>query len=116
MKKEVSPCDLLLIGVVMAFMGGMYYAGDYGFSREYFIRNLNYKYQWQPSKTIEKLENALELQESGQWPILIAMMKVNENILIGNVRYGKDLNFIDFNIKQKLTNTFRILTCFSSSK
>jgi hypothetical protein len=80
---------------------------------EYLVKNPQFTYKWQRSKSGKKIMKAMELQDQGQWPTHIGLARINDHTFIGKVRHGEDLNFIDQNGKQRSTSSFKILTCTS---
>ncbi|KAG5672141.1 hypothetical protein PVAND_002295 [Polypedilum vanderplanki] len=81
---------------------------------EYLVKNSSYTYKWQPSRNGVKVVNALELQKEGHRPFYIGMTRINDKVLVGKVRPGEGLFFIDqVNGKQQSISSYEVLTCTS---
>ncbi|KAG5672871.1 hypothetical protein PVAND_002959 [Polypedilum vanderplanki] len=101
---------------------GLYYANeitgtevfDNSSNVEYFVKNSSYTYKWQPSSDGVKVANALELHKEGYQPFYIGMTRIDDNVVVGKVRPGEGLFFIDpLTEKQQLTSSYEVLTCTS---
>ncbi|KAG5667258.1 hypothetical protein PVAND_015246 [Polypedilum vanderplanki] len=81
---------------------------------EYLVKNPSDTYKWQPSRIGVKVVNALELHKEGHRPFYIGMTRINDNVVVGKVRPGDGLFFIDpVTGKQQSTSSYEILTCTS---
>ncbi|KAG5667347.1 hypothetical protein PVAND_015330 [Polypedilum vanderplanki] len=101
---------------------GLYYADDLlgnlvfdnSNKTEYLVKNSSYTYKWQPSRDGKKVANALELHKEGRRPFYIAKTRINGNVVIGKVRPGDGLFFINPTTgKQESTGSYEVLTCTS---
>ncbi|KAG5667260.1 hypothetical protein PVAND_015248 [Polypedilum vanderplanki] len=81
---------------------------------EYLVQNPSYTYKWVPSRSGVKVVNALELHKEGHRPFYIGMTRINDNVVVGKVRPGDGLFFIDpVTGKQRSVNSYNVLTCTS---
>ncbi|KAG5667257.1 hypothetical protein PVAND_015245 [Polypedilum vanderplanki] len=81
---------------------------------EYLVKNPSDTYKWQPSRNGVKVVNALELHKEDHRPFYIGMTRIDDNVVIGKVRSGDGLFFIDpVTGKQQSTSSYEVLTCTS---
>ncbi|KAG5667263.1 hypothetical protein PVAND_015251 [Polypedilum vanderplanki] len=101
---------------------GLYYANEITGTEEfvnssnveYLVKNPSDTYKWQPSRNGVKVVNALKLHKEGHRPFYIGMTRINDNVVVGKVRPGDGLFFIDpVTGKQQSTSSYEVLTCTS---
>jgi hypothetical protein len=80
---------------------------------EYLLEDMSYIYKWQPSRNGLQVENALVVRKEGHLPFYIGVTKFNFKVVIGKVRPGQGLFFIDGSGKQRVTSSYNVLTCTS---
>ncbi|KAG5667267.1 hypothetical protein PVAND_015254 [Polypedilum vanderplanki] len=114
--------DIGIIQVSPQSAAGIYYANeitgtkefDNSSNVEYLVKNPSDTYKWQPSRNGVKVVNALELHKEGHRPFYIGMTRINDNVVVGKVRPGDGLFFIDpLTGKQQSTSSYEVLTCTS---
>ncbi|KAG5667179.1 hypothetical protein PVAND_015174 [Polypedilum vanderplanki] len=121
-RKCINGCDYGL-GKIQSDSNGVNYLDDLTATAvfdnssnvEYLVKNPSDTYKWQPSRNGVKVVNALELHKEGHRPFYIGMTRINDNIVVGKVRPGDGLFFIDpITGKQQSTSSYEVLTCTSS--
>ncbi|KAG5667230.1 hypothetical protein PVAND_015221 [Polypedilum vanderplanki] len=120
-RKCINGCDYGL-GKIQSGSNGVNYLDDLTATAvfdnssnvEYLVKNPSDTYKWQPSRNGVKVVNALELHKEGHRPFYIGMTRINDNVVIGKVRPGDGLFFIDpVTGKQQSTSSYEVLTCTS---
>ncbi|KAG5667178.1 hypothetical protein PVAND_015173 [Polypedilum vanderplanki] len=120
-RKCINGCDYGL-GKIQSGSNGVNYLDDLTATAifdnssnvEYLVKNPSDTYKWQPSRNGVKVVNALELHKEGHRPFYIGMTRINDNIVVGKVRPGDGLFFIDpVTGKQQSTSSYEVLTCTS---
>ncbi|KAG5667239.1 hypothetical protein PVAND_015229 [Polypedilum vanderplanki] len=120
-RKCINGCDYGL-GKIQSGSNGVNYLDDLTATAvfdnssnvEYLVKNPSDTYKWQPSRNGVKVVNALELHKKGHRPFYIGMTRINDNVVVGKVRPGDGLFFIDpVTGKQQSTSSYEVLTCTS---
>ncbi|KAG5667237.1 hypothetical protein PVAND_015227 [Polypedilum vanderplanki] len=120
-RKCINGCDYGL-GKIQSGSNGVNYFDDLTATAvfdnssnvEYLVKNPSDTYKWQPSRNGVKVVNALELHKEGHRPFYIGMTRINDNVVVGKVRSGDGLFFIDpVTGKQQSTSSYEVLTCTS---
>ncbi|KAG5667240.1 hypothetical protein PVAND_015230 [Polypedilum vanderplanki] len=120
-RKCINGCDYGL-GKIQSGSNGVNYLDDLTSTAvfdnssnvEYLVKNPSDTYKWQPSRNGVKVVNALELHKEGHRPFYIGMTRINDNVVVGKVRPGDGLFFIDpVTGKQQSTSSYEVLTCTS---
>ncbi|KAG5667238.1 hypothetical protein PVAND_015228 [Polypedilum vanderplanki] len=120
-RKCINGCDYGL-GKIQSGSNGVNYLDDLSATAvfdnssnvEYLVKNPSDTYKWQPSRNGVKVVNALELHKEGHRPFYIGMTRINDNVVVGKVRPGDGLFFIDpVTGKQQSTSSYEVLTCTS---
>jgi hypothetical protein len=99
---------------------GAYYTTDLSASEifdnataEYLVKNANDTYIWEASSDGVRVENAIK--SSDPQPFYIGMTIFDHNVFIGKVRPGKGLFYSDIGETRRVTGSYAVLTCFSST-
>ncbi|KAG5667256.1 hypothetical protein PVAND_015245 [Polypedilum vanderplanki] len=120
-RKCINGCDYGL-GKIQSGSNGVNYLDDLTATAvfdnssnvEYLVKNPSDTYKWQPSRNGVKVVNALELHKEDHRPFYIGMTRIDDNVVIGKVRSGDGLFFIDpVTGKQQSTSSYEVLTCTS---